>query len=316
MQPPLRAVTLQEFVSVILCGLLTIVLTLPSLATAVEKSSPVPLSDVVKNHGAQLAAVDSNTSALTAFATSIGPALGLRDAAGTVGAKGIPAKTAKELGVAELSLSVQRLIAALAVWQFADTAARAVEPASTSSLSSLVLPTGSREEWLNANGPWSALPDLLRLAHAATQADPSSQNSQMQRMEFALAANRLVFEASQRATTDWWELQGWKDRVRHARGRSRLCGTWQWVIHNHQNHGEQKISMIFLPPGQEKPEIPTPAEIVVLGDSVYLRWEMDGRIQEDSLLFIKDGTRLEGSFVNSVGGWGSITGKRTATCQP
>jgi hypothetical protein len=74
--------------------------------------------------------------------------------------------------------------------------------------------------------------------------------------------------------------------------------------------------MMFLPSGQERPGIATPAEIVILGDSVYLRWEMDGRIQEDSLLFIKDGSRLEGSFVNNLGGWGSITGKRTAGCQP
>jgi hypothetical protein len=73
--------------------------------------------------------------------------------------------------------------------------------------------------------------------------------------------------------------------------------------------------MLFLPQGTEKPGVPTPAETVVLGDAVYLRWEMDGRVQEDSLLFSKEGTRLEGSFVNNAGGWGSITGKRTAGCQ-
>ena len=57
-----------------------------------------------------------------------------------------------------------------------------------------------------------------------------------------------------------------------------------------------------------------PAEIVVLGDVVYLRWEAEGRVQEDSLLLSKEGQRLEGTFVNNAGGWGAITGKRTAAC--
>jgi hypothetical protein len=54
----------------------------------------------------------------------------------------------------------------------------------------------------------------------------------------------------------------------------------------------------------------------VLGDVVYLRWEFPGVVQEDSLLFTGEGQRLEGSFVNSSGAWGSITGKRTAPCTP
>jgi hypothetical protein len=74
--------------------------------------------------------------------------------------------------------------------------------------------------------------------------------------------------------------------------------------------------MLFPPAGQATAKTPLPAEAVILGDSVYLRWEQEGRIQEDSLLFIKEGTRIEGSFVNNAGGWGSITGKRTASCQP
>ena len=57
-------------------------------------------------------------------------------------------------------------------------------------------------------------------------------------------------------------------------------------------------------------------KIVVLGDVVYLRWERDGKVQEDSLLFSKEGQRLEGTFVNSQGGWGSVSGKRTASCTP
>ncbi len=178
------------------------------------------------------------------------------------------------------------------------------------------MPTAAREAWLTANGPWAALPELLRLTKTAAQPDSTEPNRETIKTDLALAATRLALEASQRATALWVDLQGWKERVRNARGRARLCGTWHWVIHNHQNHGEQKTSMIFLPSGQERPGVPAPAEIVVLGDSVYLRWEMNGRVQEDSLLFIKDGSRLEGSFVNNAGGWGSITGKRTAACQP
>jgi len=272
-----------------------------------QTTASFPPATVVKQQAAQLAAVDSNAGALTAFSTAIGPALGLRDAAGTLAAKNIPAKMAKELGVAELSETVLRLMAALAAWQLAEAVMEAADPESKTDLPSLPAPTGAREEWLTANGPWGALPDLLHRLKEGEQVSGPTLSS---------AAARVALEASQRAAALWWNVEGWKDRVRTTRGRARLCGTWQWVVHNHQNHGEQKTSMVFLPPGLEKPGMPVPAEIVVLGDSVYLRWEMNGRIQEDSLLFIKDGTRLEGSFVNNVGGWGSITGKRTANCQP
>jgi hypothetical protein len=281
------------------------------LAAAVSAwAEPLPTfppSEVIKNHSTQLAGVQSTADAMTVFSTAVGPALGLRDAAGTVAAKNIPAKMVKELGVTELSVSAQKLMAALAAWQWADAIIQATEPAGNPNTSTLPDLSPAREEWLTAHGPWSSLPDLLRLSRTTPQTES--------RTELSLAAHRLASEASQRASALWWDLQGWKDRVRNARGRARLCGTWQWHIHNHQNHQEQKTSMIFVPPGQEKPGMATPAEIVVLGDSVYVRWEMDGRMQEDSLLLIKDGSRIEGSFVNNVGGWGSITGKRTAGCQ-
>lgn len=31
--------------------------------------------------------------------------------------------------------------------------------------------------------------------------------------------------------------------------------------------------------------------MIVLGENVYLRWEVDGRVQEDSLQFSKEGQR-------------------------
>jgi hypothetical protein len=105
--------------------------------------------------------------------------------------------------------------------------------------------------------------------------------------------------------------------VREIRGLSRLCGTWQWTIHNHQqNHREQKLSLFFPPAGNIQAILPGLVETIVLGENVYLRWEIDGRVQEDSLQFNKEDQRLEGTFVNSQGGWGSISGKRTAGCMP
>ena len=116
---------------------------------------------------------------------------------------------------------------------------------------------------------------------------------------------------------EWDRLRNWNGRVRELRGQARLCGTWQWIIHNHQkNHQEQKFSLLFPPAGQTQGTRPGLVETVVLGENVYLRWEIDGRVQEDSLQFNKEGQRLEGTFVNSQGGWGSISGKKTASCTP
>jgi hypothetical protein len=128
-------------------------------------------------------------------------------------------------------------------------------------------------------------------------------------------ASRVQAEAGRLAFDHWLRLRLWKESVREHRGRARLCGTWQWTIHNHQNHQEQKLSLVFPPPGSAAGNGPRPAEVVVLGDAVYLRWESGGHLQEDSLLFSKEDQRLEGTFVNTAGGWGSISGKRTAGCR-
>ena len=281
---------------------------------SVAWAAPVPSfppSDVIKSQAAPLATVETNAGAMTVFGSAVAPALGLRDVAATLTAKAIPAKLATELNVAELSSSAQKLMASLAAWQWADATIRMTESSEPAPLA-IQLPSPEREQWLTANGPWTALPEFLNVARSAASGD----SGPAQRTALALAAHRLASEASQQSNALWWNLQGWKDRVRNARGRARLCGTWQWVIHNHQNHQEQKSNMIFALPGPDKAGTATPAETILLGDSIYLRWEMDGRMQEDSLLFIKDGSRIEGSFVNNLGGWGSITGKRTANCQP
>ncbi|MEP6888395.1 MAG: hypothetical protein ABI945_08745 [Nitrospirales bacterium] len=120
--------------------------------------------------------------------------------------------------------------------------------------------------------------------------------------------------AEQHARTHWISLKAWPDKVRETKGLARLCGTWQWTIHNHQHHQDQKVAMVFPPPDAGSFTGARPAKTVVLGDTIYLRWEFPGVVQEDSLLFTGEGQRLEGSFVNSSGAWGSITGKRTAAC--
>jgi len=132
--------------------------------------------------------------------------------------------------------------------------------------------------------------------------------------EVTALAIRAEAEAEQRATAEWRALRGWKDQVREARGLVRLCGTWAWTMHNHQNHQEQKFVLTFAPPDAPDSGTPRPSRIVVLGDTVYLRWEFSGAIQEDSLLLSGEDRRLEGTFVNSAGPFGSITGKRIAPC--
>lgn len=282
----------------------------PSIAVAEGTVTPMQLADVVSQRAGQLAPIDSDEEALTLFMTTIGPALGLKDAAGALGAKRLPSKMVKELGLAELTLSVHELMAALATWQLADSIRHDAEP----SPAALSL-SAARQEWLRIHNRTASLSDLLRLA-GEDQTLRTSQATPPRNTALLLAAERTVFDSSQLATAAWWEIYGWKDRVRQARGRARLCGTWQWIIHNHQMHGEQKTTIIFPPAGHTSANAATPAETIILGDAIYLRWEQNGQIQEDSLLFIKDNTKIEGSFMNNTGGWGPITAKRTAPCQP
>jgi hypothetical protein len=130
------------------------------------------------------------------------------------------------------------------------------------------------------------------------------------------SATRADTAAEQRIQSHWKVLRTASDTSREVNGQARLCGTWQWTIHNHQRHLDQKVAMVFAHPDNKSFAGPRPAKAVVLGDVVYLRWEFPGVVQEDSLLFTGEGQRLEGSFVNSSGAWGSITGKRTAPCTP
>ena len=266
-------------------------------------SSPPDWHKLINLHHDRLAKVESDQAALDLFVAAIGRAAEVNDVAATIAAKGLSPHVTKDLMVPEITKFAQRLVAALVAWDVADRMMHALEEKSARTD---VLTTPSQAAWLTANGPFASLQEAVR------QWDSGDATAAA-----GVAAGQLAQQAAQQATEEWWRLRTWKDRVRTARGQSRLCGTWHWVVHNHQRHHEErKLSLVFPPPGTEGMAIPGLTETVVLGDAVYLRWETDGRIQEDSLLFSKEGQRLEGSFVNSQGGWGSITGKRTATCTP
>ena len=295
-----------------MAGLFVNLLLFASSGYAADSSSgPAELLPVVQAQAEALQAVSDNAAALSLFTTKVGPALGLQDVASTLAAKNIPAKVAKELGVQELTASAQRLIANLAAWQTADRITQSLsEPANPVSA-----PSATLVNWIQAAAP---IPAFAQLTKELTQlAEVKPNTAAADRMPLALSAGRLALDAQQRAIAEWWQLKTWKDRVRAVRGRNKLCGTWQWIIHNHQqHHQEQKLALLFPPPGPDYPLAPGLVETVVLGDNVYLRWESNGQAQEDSLQFTKEGKGLEGTFVNSQGGWGSISGKRTSDCKP
>ncbi|MEQ1796273.1 MAG: hypothetical protein ABL970_19030 [Nitrospira sp.] len=293
-------------------GLFVSLLLLASPGYAADSSSgPADLLPVVQAQAEGLQSVSDNSAAVVLFATKIGPALGLHDVASTLAAKNIPAKVAKELGVQELTASAQRLIANLAAWNEADRITHSLRDPTTP----IATPPAMVVDWIQAATP---IPSLAQMTKDLTQlAASQSAATVVDRLPLALSAGRLALDAQQRAIAEWWQLRTWKDRVRTVRGRNKLCGTWQWIIHNHQqHHQEQKLALLFPPPG---PDYSLPlglVETVVLGENVYLRWESNGQAQEDSLQFIKEGKGLEGTFVNSQGGWGSISGKRTSDCKP
>ena len=273
---------------------------------AADDGTPESLPDwrhIIATNQERLAHVESDQAARDVFVTTVGRASDLQDVVATLAVQGLSPKLSRELLVPEITASAQRLVAALAAALVADRMMESLDsttPAKDSVVSSSQLP------WLAANGAFPSLDQASRLWESGNRT-----------AAMGVAAGHLAQEAGRRTLEEWWRLKTWKDRVRTSRGQSRLCGTWQWVIHNHQrHHEEQKLSLVFPPPGKDGSPLPGLTEIVVLGDVVYLRWERDGKVQEDSLLFSKEGQRLEGTFINSQGGWGSVSGKRTASCTP
>lgn len=98
---------------------------------------------------------------------------------------------------------------------------------------------------------------------------------------------------------------------------SRLCGSWLWTIHNHQNHQDHKMTVHIVPPGESfPPNQPTPSSIALHGDTVYIEWLFPQGRQEDSLLLSNRDSLMEGTFKSTLGPYGSITGKRLSSCKP
>lgn len=261
--------------------------------------------DVAMEVAPQLSTLPGQGDALALFKEVIGPRLGLIDPAMTLGAKTLPPSMAKELLLDDLKQSAAELVRGLAAWQLAVAVRTLPDSATPEQLSTLQKQVEAQTPWFTAGTPpvEEPLKQLLSLTKDTAPQPPSLLGGH---------AAQLETWAIQTVHREWYRLAGWKDTVRQQRGLARLCGTWQWSIHNHQNHREEKTAVIFAPNGATSST--TPAEISVLGDNVYLRWETRAGVQEDSLLFSGEGQRLEGTFVNTAGGWGSITGKRTATC--
>jgi len=112
------------------------------------------------------------------------------------------------------------------------------------------------------------------------------------------------------------ELDPVAEAKRLEAGYARLCGVWEWTVHSHTlSHREGKSQIVLPSPEAAGVQGPSPNEIRIYGDAVYLRWEFKGESQEDSLL-LTENRRLEGTFRTSYGAVGAITGKRLSTCKP
>lgn len=284
-------------------------------------SSTPDFPSVMRPHSDQLAKLESDKDAIALFVTTIGPALQLGDVAKTLGANALPAKLSKELLVPDLTAAAHRLMGSLAAWHLASAIRQAVSEPQLATVTERLSGTAKSRVWLDQQGKASWHDSLNSLSDVVASPEWAKGNQGEPASALLVTvlerATRLEIEALQASYQEWDRIRNWKDRVRGFRGQARLCGTWQWIIHNHQqHHQEQKFSLLFPPVGMTQAAIPGLVETIVLGENVYLRWEIDGRVQEDSLQFSKEGQRLEGTFVNSQGGWGSISGKRTAGCTP
>ena len=284
-------------------------------------SSTPDFPSIIRTHSDQLAKIESDNGASDLFVSAIGPALQMGDVARTLGANPLPAKLAKELLVPDLMAAVHRLMGSLAAWHLASTVRQAVRDQQLAAVTERLFGSLQTRAWLDQQGkaPWHDSLNQLSEVVASPELGMGNQGESASTLLVTVLerATRLEVDAMQAGYQEWDRIRNWKDRVRGLRGQARLCGTWQWIVHNHQrHHQEQKLSLLFPPAGNTQATLPGLVETIVLGENVYLRWEIDGRVQEDSLQFSKEGQRLEGTFVNSQGGWGSISGKRTSSCTP
>ncbi len=289
----------------------------PAQATLTDRFPA--FDEVLRTSAPHLALLPEQGDALTLFKNEIGPSLGLKDAAMTIGARGLSPAVAQELLLPDLTRSATQLVRGFAAWRLSHAVRELRPSASDEQSAELYRQITTQKDWVaegtNLEPALRRLLTLLRPDHPQeTTSDGVAGSAPDEDVGLTLAevAAGIETRTIQTVYREWFRLWNWKDQVRQQRGLGRLCGTWQWSIHNHQNHREEKTAVTFAPPGSTSAV--SPAEIVVLGDGVYLRWETRAGMQEDSLLFSAEGQRLEGTFVNTAGGWGSITGKRTASC--
>ena len=289
-------------------------------AEEVLPSSIPDFPSVIRAHSSQLAKIESDKGAINLFVSTIGPTLQLGDAARTLGANPAPAKLMNELLVPDLTVAAHRLIGNLSAWRLASTVREAVIDRQLGTVNEQLFGPPEARTWLQQRGtPWNGPLTELSILIASPEWARENQGGPTPTLLVSVLeqATRMEIAAMQATYQEWDRIRNWKDRVRELRGLARLCGTWQWIIHNHQrNHQEQKFSLVFPSIGNTQSLPLGLVESFVLGENVYLRWETDRLVQEDSLQFSKEGHRLEGTFVNSQGGWGSISGKRTASCAP
>jgi len=284
-------------------------------------SSIPDFPSVVHAHSDQLAKIESDKGAINLFVSTIGPALQMGDVVRTLRVNPLPVKLAKELLVPDLTAAVLRLMGSLATGHLASTVRQAVKDQQRALVTERLFGSPQARAWLDQQGNAAWHDSLNQLSNVVASPEWVKGNQEEPAATILVTvlerAVQLEVDAMQASYQEWDRIRSWKDRVRGLRGQARLCGTWQWIIHNHQlQHQEQKFSLLFPPAGHTQATLPGLVETIVLGENVYLRWEFDGRVQEDSLQFNKEGQRLEGTFVNSQGGWGSISAKKTAGCAP
>lgn len=201
-------------------------------ATADESlpSSTPDFPSVIRAHSDQLAKIDSDKEAISLFVSAIGPALQLGDAARTLGANPLQPKLANELLVSELTATVHRLMGSLAAWRLASTIRQAVGDQQLSMETDRLYGSPQSRAWLHQQRKASWHDSLNQLSEEVTSAE-WGKGIQGEASE---KAAQLELDAMQSSYQEWDRIRSWKDRVRGLRGQARLCGTWQWIIHNHQ----------------------------------------------------------------------------------
>ncbi len=175
--------------------------------------------------------------------------------------------------------------------------------------------TRLEEYWQTQDQQDSPLPSSESLKQAAMLHYIESKLFPMFHTHLLTHAIQVEAQAYHVAWESWSHIQEWQEQERTRLAKRRLCGTWKWIVHNHQNHGDHKATMTFSPPELSTPSQMQPSTILIHGDTVFLKWTFPQGFQEDSLLMSNRDTRLEGTFTNSLGPHGSISGKRLSPCQ-